>query len=605
MLTLWLGSTTEGGTLVKQRPDSEAAAGAAGTSLDQIELGDRVVRQLEGVGERREIRVGALHISGKRRRPSGEKPPLPRELKVSGIIWLVVGISTLAVWATLFAVPGSAEWWQLRDNTVLDWFVDLRSDIGTTISKVIHALGSAWAFRPLRWATLLVLIFYRQWRHLLAAIVAFVGVDALITWLANEIGRPRPLVEILGTWSGYSHPSAPTASLAVTLGVMGFALLPGGKWRNRWLTASGVAITALVLARVYLGVDHLTDGIIGALFGLAVAVLIFKLFVPETVFPVSYGRGVTAHLDVSGLRGEAIRKGISDQLGLRVIAMEPFGLAGSGGSTPLRIEVAGGSVPVLFAKLYAANHLRADRWYKLGRTILYGSLEDEVRFSSVRRLVEYEDYMLLTMVKAGVPSPEPFGVVEITPEREYLLVTEFLQNAREIGEAEITPRVIDESLQIVRRLWDAGLAHRDIKPSNLMVRADKVELIDVAFSTVRPTPWRQAVDLANLMLVLGLHVDPEEVYRAAIRYFAPMDIAEAFAATHGITLPRQLADQIKAKKARDGVDLIATFRNLAPPTEVIHLQRVSLRRIGLALAVLAFCAVVLAVALQNVRSGLL
>ena len=40
------------------------------------------------------------------------------------------------------------------------------------------------------------------------------------------------------------------------------------------------------------------------------------------------------------------------------------------------------------------SHVRADRWYKLGRTILYGRLEDEAPFQSVRRLVEYEDYAL-------------------------------------------------------------------------------------------------------------------------------------------------------------------------------------------------------------------
>ena len=40
----------------------------------------------------------------------------------------------------------------------------------------------------------------------------------------------------------------------------------------------------------------------------------------------------------------------------------------------------------LFGKLYAMSHVRADRWYKLGRTILYGRLEDESSFQSVRRL---------------------------------------------------------------------------------------------------------------------------------------------------------------------------------------------------------------------------
>ena len=65
--------------------------------------------------------------------------------------------------------------------------------------------------------------------------------------------------------------------------------------------------------------------------------------------------------------------------------------------------------------------------------------------------------------------------------------------------------MIDDGLQIIRKLWEAGLAHRDIKPANLLVRDLHLLLIDVlAFIELRPTPWRQAVDLANMMLCLAL-----------------------------------------------------------------------------------------------------
>ena len=40
----------------------------------------------------------------------------------------------------------------------------------------------------------------------------------------------------------------------------------------------------------------------------------------------------------------------------------------------------------------------------------------------------------------------------------------------EIGEVDVDDQMIDEGLQIIRRLWDTGLAHRDIKPANLLVR---------------------------------------------------------------------------------------------------------------------------------------
>jgi hypothetical protein len=34
----------------------------------------------------------------------------------------------------------------------------------------------------------------------------------------------------------------------------------------------------------------------------------------------------------------------------------------------------------VFAKLYTKGHVRADRWYKLRRSVLYGSLEDASPF---------------------------------------------------------------------------------------------------------------------------------------------------------------------------------------------------------------------------------
>jgi hypothetical protein len=434
-------------------------------------------------------------------------------------------------------------------------------------------------------------------------LIVFVTVEAVSTGLAEAIGRPRPLVQILGTWQGYAHPSVPVASLAATLGAMGQSLIPRGRWRNVWMAAGGLVLAALTVARTYLGVDHLTDAVVGALFGFAVAVVVFRLFVPDAVFPVSYTRGRSAHLDIGGRRGAAIKTAVADQLGIEVLDAKPFGLEGSGGSTPILLTVAGEPDTHLFAKLYSTNHLRADRWYKAGRTILYGSLEDEVKFSSVRRLVEYEDYLLLRFAAAGVPSAEPFGFVEITPEREYLIVTEFLQDAEEITTATVDTGVIDDALMMVRRLWDAGLAHRDIKPANVLVKNGRVRLIDVAFGTVRPSPWRQSVDLANMMIILGLRAGPELVYERALRFFAPEDVAEAFAATRSVTVPSQSRSSLRLLKRSQGIDVIERFRELAPPCEPIAIQRWNARRIWLTVGAALALAVLGSVLWGNITSG--
>ena len=84
---------------------------------------------------------------------------------------------------------------------------------------------------------------------------------------------------------------------------------------------------------------------------------------------------------------------------------------------------------------------------------------------------------------------------------------EFFDGAVEISEAEVTEQVIDDGLDLVAKLWHVGIAHRDIKPANLMVRDGHLKVIDAFFAQVRPSPWRQAVDLANMMLVLALGSD--------------------------------------------------------------------------------------------------
>ena len=144
------------------------------------------------------------------------------------------------------------------------------------------------------------------------------------------------------------------------------------------------------------------DLLLGVALAVAIPVSAFRFFTPNEVFPVAYRRGNTAHVDVTGRRGEAIRQGVRDQLGFTVTGITPVGLESSAGSTPLRRRVEGCPQEYLFGKLYTKGHVRADRWYKIWRTILYGSLEDEHPFQTVRRLAEYEDYALRLLQDAGV-----------------------------------------------------------------------------------------------------------------------------------------------------------------------------------------------------------
>jgi tRNA A-37 threonylcarbamoyl transferase component Bud32 len=534
--------------------------------------------------------------SVRRRRPSGKPPPLPRPLRTTGVGWLIaaVGLVSLSVLAFAGELRRAAVTVTVVDDAIVRWVAGWDAPGLLAAMKVLAALGSWAMITALLWALLLTLLILRRLRHLLVVVIAWTLQGITIQYVLGPLlRRPRPFgVEFRTDWRAWALPSEQIAALAVVIVGILYALVPEGRWRQRGKSGAAGLVALVAIAHMHLGVEAPTDVLVGAVIGVSISLLGFRLLAPGDVFPVTYGRRRAAHLDVGGARGQAMRQAVQDQLGLAVVSVEPFGLAGSAGSTPLRIGVAGDD-GWLFGKLYARTHLRADRWYKLGRELLYGRLEDEKPFHTVRRLVQQEDYALHKMHLAGLPTPRPYGFVELTPEREYLLVTEFFDHASELGEADVDDEIIDDGLALIHKLWAAGLAHRDIKPANLLVRDGHVLLIDVAFTEVHPSPWRQAVDLANMMLCLALRSDPQHVYRRALRQFSVAEISEAFAAAHGLALPSQLRRMLRDQ----GRDLHTEFVTLLPARpHPIAIQHWSPRRVGLLLLMvpaallLVFCA---------------
>jgi len=514
---------------------------------------------------------------------------LPRSIGTSGKGWLIA-LAALAAWVVVNLVSS----WGRRvtdavDSAVLRVLSRLRTGWLTEVFRGVDRVATGWTMFAIALALLASMVVFRRWRHLFTFLASVLVLELGGMLLIEASSRPRPYdVTTIGQWQGYSLPSATVAVVCFTVvGVLYAVVVPGGPRAVAKIFGT-IVVGVVVLARLYLGIDHPFDALTGVALGVALPLLAFRYFTPNELFGVRYRQGKTAHLDVTGRRGEAIRRAVQDQLGVVVVDVSPVGLAGSGGSTPVRLRLAGEPPTYWFGKLYAMNHVRADRWYKLGRTLLYGRLEDERPYQSVRRLVQHEDYAMRLLCDVGVPTAQPIGIVELTPEREYMMVAEFFDGALEIGDADIDDRIIDQGLAVIRQLWDAGIAHRDIKPANLLVKDGQLKLIDLAFVQVRPSPWREAVDLANMMLVLALRTDASRVYQRALAWFTPDEIAEAFAAARGIASPTQLRSVLK----RDGRDLVEQFRALAPARPPIALQRWSAVRVAMAagLLLLAFLA---------------
>ena len=531
-----------------------------------------------------------------RRRPSGEPPPLPREDRWTRWIWVLAAVLLLGAGLNLLIRTTDAV--QAADQAVLSWFAEARTPPLTDAAKVIELLTTFAVVMTLRLATVLVLVVYRRFRHLVVVLAVFVASDwAVVRLLFVEL--PRPDVPVLVDVDGYAFPSKSIAALAITLYAMMFVLMPRGSVRNRLRAGFSGVLVLVVLADLYLAADYLVGMAYAAVLAPCVAAVAFRWLVPEEGFPVTYRRsGTAAHLDLGGERSAAIVRAMADQLGLTVTEVKAFGLEGSGGSSPLRMTLHDGSR--VFGKIYSTSHERADRWYRYGRTILYGQLEDETPIGSVRRLATYEDYALRLLDDYGIGVARSYGMVELTPNKEYMLVTEFFEHARNLGDAQIDEVVIDEGLQMMRRFWDIGVAHRDIKPANLLVKDGHLQLVDVSGLEVRPSPWRQAVDLSNMLLTLALRTDPERVYGRATKVFSPDEIAEAIACAVGFTMPTELQARMKA----DGRPLLQRFRQLAPHREPVSIQRWSARRLTLTAAAALGVLLLVGLFVDSLRVGL-
>lgn len=534
---------------------------------------------------------------GRRRRPSGREPARARRVPRQAWGWAVVFAAALAALVLLRVASERGAGTEVVDRA----FADLLQG-GTrqrAVAEQLEGLATL-GYRVVWIPCALVLAWFARWRELVVYLGAVSVVAAVAQVLAGDAELARAVrVGVTGSDDVVILPAWQVIVLATVATATLFALAPRGRARRLgWLLVL-TAIAIMAAVRVALDLASASASIASAALGCSAAALAFLRLAPEDEFPVVYRRDVKAHLRLDAVRKERIIRAVHDQLGIELSDLQPYRLDGSAGSTPCRLDVAGGRGPTLFGKLYAATHLRSDRWYKILRVLRYGRLEDEAPFSSVRRLVEHEDYMLRLLRDGGVRVPAPVGVVEVVPGREYLLVTELVPDAVEILDADVTDEVIDEALLQIRRLWQAGAAHRDLKPSNVLVQAGRVVLIDVSFGELRPSRWRQAADLANMLLVLAVAAGPAAVLERAQRVFDRDELAEAFAATSSLTVPRQLRRMLDA---RDD-DLLTAFRELLPSRPVIIVQRWSTRRVLLAAAAVGGALLTVVLTALNLRAG--
>ena len=225
----------------------------------------------------------------------------------------------------LGATSGSGSYVGEANDTARKVFQHAHSAGLTAVIGAVSQLGSVWTLGILRVATCAVLVVFRRWQHLLA----FGGSVLVVGWVVHATtpaGTPgTPLPTGVGVVAGALGPSAAVAVLAVTVVGMAFALVPAGRGRRLALAGGGVLLAALGVARLSGGRD-LSGVVTGAIVGVAIPLVLFRLLAPERSFPISYRSGKSAHF-CRGAAGPGHPPGSCRSAGHRRGRVEPFGTA--------------------------------------------------------------------------------------------------------------------------------------------------------------------------------------------------------------------------------------------------------------------------------------
>jgi hypothetical protein len=152
------------------------------------------------------VRSGAplVRQSGRRRRPSGEAPPLPHHLQTSGVGWLVALVVLVVLSIVVFdsGLQGPAVTVTVLDDAVVRWLAGLDAPGLTATWQALAFLGSWWVLNLLGLALVVALLALRRFRHLILAVI----VAQLLTTISENVvvpgtHRPRPFgVDIEAGW---------------------------------------------------------------------------------------------------------------------------------------------------------------------------------------------------------------------------------------------------------------------------------------------------------------------------------------------------------------------------------------------------------------------
>jgi membrane-associated phospholipid phosphatase len=241
--------------------------------------------------------------------------PGPRTIAgrfLAGLALLIAALTVCGLLITSFTPLGVLDDW---DDAVGTSVAEGRTDGATNLAETVSRTGDTLPILVLLGVVTLAFVALRRWRAMLFLPLAMLAEITTFLAVNHLVRRPRPDVEKIGPIPGtFSFPSGHVAATFVCW--MGISLLLYVH-RRRVLAAGAAAIGAVLTiamawARVYQGMHHLLDVILGVLMGVgALAIAIRALCVDLRL--ARSGASPVATRSSSGHAGTAGREQPIDQ----------------------------------------------------------------------------------------------------------------------------------------------------------------------------------------------------------------------------------------------------------------------------------------------------
>ncbi|OAR24697.1 hypothetical protein A8W25_20245 [Streptomyces sp. ERV7] len=179
-------------------------------------------------------------------------------------------------------------------------------------------------------------------------------------------------------------------------------------------------------------------------------------------------------------------------------------------------------------------------FYRVWRRLTLRSITTRRSIQSLRQALEQEALLAYAAIAAGAHAPKLIATSELGPDA-VMLVYEHTggRSLDSLGDEEITDELMRSAWRQVRALQSRRIAHRRLAGDAILVdRSGTVILTDLRGGEIAAGDVVLRMDIAQLLVTLGLRVGAERAVAAAVDVLGPDTVADSLPLLQPIALSR-------------------------------------------------------------------